>query len=81
MTALFTVILGISTIGLWRSTKGAIKVASDGVEVARRTYVAEHRTWLKLYPIEIGPVTFDGDKSESISPSKRKTSEVPLPLQ
>jgi hypothetical protein len=62
MTALFTVILGISTIALWWSTKAAIKVASDGVEVARKTYVAEHRTWLKVYPTEIGPVTFDGDR-------------------
>jgi hypothetical protein len=43
MTAIFTVILGISTIGLWVSTKAAIKVASVGVEVARRTYIAEHR--------------------------------------
>ena len=62
MTAIFTVILGISTIGLWMATKASIRVARDGVEIAKNAYIAGHRTWLRVYPTEVGPVTFEGDR-------------------
>lgn len=30
----------------------------ESIDIARKAYVAEHRTWLKIRPIEIGPITF-----------------------
>ncbi|MGA7386290.1 MAG: hypothetical protein WBW81_16820 [Methylocella sp.] len=60
--AVFTFTLWRSTLKLWETGKKQIAVANAGIKIAKNAYVAEHRTWLKIYPTEIGPVTFDGDR-------------------
>jgi hypothetical protein len=57
--ACFTWTLKRSTDRLWAAAKDQIAVANAGVEVAKNTYIAGHRTWLRIYPIEVGPVTFE----------------------
>ena len=60
--AVFTFTLWRSTLKLWEAGEKQIAVANVGIEVARRTYITEHRTWVKVIPTEIGPVTFDSDR-------------------
>ena len=47
------------TLDLNRST---LKLAIENNEIARDTYVNEHRPLLKVSPIEVGPITFDGNR-------------------
>ena len=59
------VALIVTLILNWQATKaatGAALAAKDQADAARRAYVAEHRAWLKLYPVEAGPVIFKDDK-------------------
>jgi hypothetical protein len=71
--AFFTFVLAVSTISLWvatllggrrqsRDMQASIAVSTAAVNVAQKSYEAEHRTWLKVYPIEIGPVVFEKGK-------------------
>jgi hypothetical protein len=73
LLAWFTGILAASTIGLWVVTwrasikqsedmKASILASTAAVEVANRAHIAEHRTWLKVYPTEIGPLTIENGK-------------------
>lgn len=70
---LSTIGLGVSTVLLWRAgekqfrhaRRSAITQARDmqaSVEIARRSYISQHRTWLKVYPVEIGPINVTDGK-------------------
>jgi hypothetical protein len=54
-----TLLLGIRA-NLAASQNANAAVAA--VDLARKTYVAEHRVWLKVYPVSANSVEFKGDK-------------------
>ena len=85
--ASFSIILAISTIGLWlaanrlwaagekqfallsetaaaqsRDMQASIAASTAAVEIATQTFLAEHGTWLKVYPTIVGPIRFTGGK-------------------
>jgi len=85
--ASFSIILAISTIGLWLATnrlwaagekqfallsetaaaqsrdmQASIAASTAAVEIATQTFLAEHGTWLKVYPTIVGPIRFTGGK-------------------
>jgi hypothetical protein len=71
--AAFTLTLKRATNRLWDAGERQLKLAAENaaaqscdmqasVEIARRSYASQHRTWLKVYPVEIGPISVGGGK-------------------
>jgi hypothetical protein len=61
-TAVATVLLVVVTSALVYFGRIQSRDMRATVEIARNAYLAEHRTWLKVSPVEVGPITFNGDK-------------------
>jgi hypothetical protein len=45
-----------------RDMQASIAASATAVEIATQTYLAEHGTWLKVYPTIVGPIRFTGGK-------------------
>ncbi|HEV7878112.1 hypothetical protein [Bradyrhizobium sp.] len=57
---LATGVLGYFGLQQSRDMKHSVAAATAAVEVANKAFVAEHRTWLKVYPTAAGPVAIKG---------------------
>jgi|GEM_PF-4928001 len=64
LAAFGTLIAAFGTVAVFWNLKLARQsneMAARTAETAYKAYIADHRTWLKLSPHSIGPVTFDGN--------------------
>ncbi len=58
VTGLLTFITGLLALYTGRLFQATVKLSED----SRKSYVAEHRTWIKIYPIDVGPISVNGGK-------------------
>jgi hypothetical protein len=66
--AIATIFLVVATAGLAVFGFVQSRDTKTSIEIARKAYVAEHRTWLKVYPASVGSIAFiDGGIQVSIT--------------
>lgn len=58
VTALLAIITGALAIYTARLFRATVALSED----SRKSYIAEHRTWVKIYPVVVGPVSVNGGK-------------------
>jgi hypothetical protein len=58
VTGLLAIITGALAIYTGKLFKATVALSQD----SRKSYIAEHRTWIKIYPVDVGPVSVNGGK-------------------
>jgi hypothetical protein len=62
ITAFFTVVLGVSTIGLWASTWHLWGVTKDSVDLARKEFLSSHRPQIRIKHVQMTSKLWQGEK-------------------
>lgn len=84
----FTIVLAISTIGLWLATnklwaagERQIRVAEisagaakESADVANKTLIETQRAWVKILEVKVGPLVYDDQGARIIVMAKLKNS-------
>jgi hypothetical protein len=82
------VLTALGSVFVWKTVKltgeavaqatRAAEAASRQADAARNAYIAEHRAWLKVFPVRAGPITFrDGKIGVTFTVRVENTSTSP----